>query len=227
MSKKAGRSIRKFHTRLEHAVVDRQQMLDKEQLSLESGLGKLVIVVSRQGNFASSVSRSEQINAFEEEAEMLRDSRQGHHQDIIVRHQSVVGDLVLDLQDPEVTDLVLIGNGSIADFWAAGGKHFDWLTVAKKAKHLKQGKIEQRVCGHFPLKTSVPLGTFALRDQTQLIAPTGQLIPDVHPAGELFSPVYTKPNNDSADILALIDEHHNPSAGIFRGSTSVLRPASV
>jgi hypothetical protein len=121
---------------------------------------------------------------------------------------AVIGDMKIDFGDREVTDIILIGHGSISAMWADNGKHFDWQTAARAASYLKQGKLEQRMCGNLPYKKaesdipgaghieelphkySVPLGTFAVSELANLTAATGMSIPNVNPADELFRPVF-------------------------------------
>jgi hypothetical protein len=113
----------------------------------------------------------------------------------------------MDISDPEVSDLVLIGHGHIGDLGTDEGNHFSAFDVAKSAKYLKQGKIEQRICGHFRTPFSVPLGTFALADQRNLIAPLGYKIDDINPDESLFVAVYEQAQNSADDIRTLIDAY--------------------
>jgi hypothetical protein len=96
-------------------------------------------------------------------------------------------DIGFHLADRDVSDLVLIGHGSISCFWTDGkSRNYDWRDVSKSANHLKTGIIEQRICGHLPekVKLHVPLGTFALANLENLYAAPGKQLPDDQDPGD-------------------------------------------
>lgn len=213
MKYSSGRSEKRFSRDLEKAVVEHGRKLEEGKLSLDSRAGKLVIVVSGNTDHRSKFSHEEQRKAFNNEADEIAARRDGLHGGVEIKRKATDMELGFDFADKEVSDMVLIGHGNIGDFWLENGEHFGWGRAAKYARYLKRGTIEQRVCGNFPLKTSVPLGTFALADQTRLIAPLGHAIDDVYPDEGLFKPVFSNRVNTKEDIASLIAAHYVDTQG--------------
>lgn len=211
MKEKQPRSERRFEKDLAKAVGLHADKLANKKLSLPSGLGKLVIIVSNAPDNRDNISLADQKKAFNDEADRLAEEHRNSHQEVQVKRIANAQDLRMDLTDREVTDLTLIGHGSIGDFWMDDGGHFGWQDVSESAKYLKQGKIFQRVCGHYALKTSVATGTFGVSDQRNVLAPVGLKIPDVNPDESLFVPVYQQASNTVADILKLTNEGYEAS----------------
>lgn len=211
MKSSSERSAGRFDRNLEKAVIQHDRRLSEGKLSLPSEIGKLVIVVSGAvDNNRSALSPDQQRNAFNNEADELASNRKNLHADVIVKRKATELELGFDLSDKEVSDIILIGHGNIGDFWLANGGHFGWRQVANYARNLKQGKIEQRICGNFPRKDSVPLATFGVSDQRRLIAPLGHVIDDEFPNESLFEPVYKNEVNTKHDIERLIADHYQP-----------------
>ncbi len=206
------RSQKRFEKNVKKAVDAREELLQKNKLSVARGAGKLVIVVAGRADWNSGVSEEDQKKAFHEEADMLAEKSQPMHEKVEVVRKSNSLDLEMHLRDKEVSDLVLIGHGSIGDFWTDDGGHFGWKDFSNNMNHLKQGNIVQRVCGHYALSTSVALGTFNVSDQRNVIAPVGKMIPDINPDESLFVPVYEKAHNTVEDILELTRKYHIPSS---------------
>lgn len=203
------RSEKRFAKDVEKLVETREQYLELGKLSLKSGEGKLVIVVSTSPDKRDTDhTPAEQKKIFLEEGERLQALRAPKHQDTVMRPRAFSEDIRMDMNDPEVTDMIFIGHGSIGNFWTDGRKrNFDWLDVAKNARgilhnsaHLKQGAIEQRMCGDFPMET-VPFGTAIVSDLRNLHAATGMRIDVDHPSEDLFKPVYAA-NDDLAIQIA-------------------------
>jgi hypothetical protein len=207
---------------IEKASERRERLLQRGKLSLPSGQGILSIVVSRVPSHRSKLSPRDQHKAFLEEAYKLQQERLPDHQNVITRRIAAIGDMRLDFGDPEITDIIMIGHGSISNLWTEGGTHFDWRLAAKAASSLKQGKIEQRMCGNFPKKGgktdgqpmpeavprySVPLGTFAVSVFTNLTAAVAKAIPDTHPGDHHFQPVYAESGDILGQILALNEQY--------------------
>lgn len=193
-----------FVSRLERRVELHEQKIQDEMVSLPSHLGKLVIVVSNR-TFKDSEHDSEtQWQAFHDEADRFADLRAGYYGGLEIRRSAKLTEIRDDLRDVEVSDMMFIGHGTIDEFWLDDNHSLGWRRVAKYARYLKQGRIEQRMCGSFNHYSAVPMGTFALVDQRDLIAPLGEVIDDVCPDEALFEPVYDKPSNSIHDILNLI-----------------------
>jgi hypothetical protein len=226
MLRPQNRSERRLNKDIETASQRRQNLLDDDHLSLASGAGKLAIIVSSAPAFGSAhLGPKEQHKAFLEEAYNLRDTRAHLHQGVVVRPRAVLLDMKVDFADREITDIVLIGHGCINALWTEGGKSFDWRIASKATSYLKQGKIEQRMCGNLPAnklildsgelieelphRYSVPLGTFAVSKLTNVIAAPGLVLPDVKPNEELFKPTFIADNDPIAQITIFNENFGN------------------
>ena len=183
----------------------RQELLDAGRLSLPRGAGKLAILVAQDPTISHTTSGFKLRQAFLAEAERLREERLGDNQDVVVRRHVTPSLIKHELIDPEVTDMVLIGHGSIGSFQCDGsGNNFDWYGVSRAVTHLKQGNFEQRMCGSFPVgKYAVPMGTFAVADLTNVVAAAGRKVDDINPDEALFQPVFTEPDGPIQQIRQL------------------------
>lgn len=207
--KSTSRSAKRFEKELTKAVTKREQFLEKGKLSLPRGLGKIAIVVSNHPNEFSSADADTQIGAFLAEADEIKSNYEADNKTVELHRKASAGILQQVLTDPEVTDITLIGHGSIGDFWIGQG-HFGWSDFSAASNHLKQGNIIQRVCGHYPLKTSIATGTFSVADQRNIVAPHGKTIEDINPDESLFVPVYAMANNSVEDLLAINHQYFAP-----------------
>lgn len=225
------RSHRRFDKYVISAARQHQTKLAEGKVSLPTGLGKLAIIVSRVPDHRrDAADPREQHRVFLEEAKLLEAERKPWHQGVEIRRIANIIDMKLDFGDPEVTDIILIGHGCISALWAEGGQNFDWRMAAKAATYLKQGRIEQRMCGDWPNKRpvdtesprnnprdayTVPLGTFAVTDLTNVIAATAKVIPDAHPAAGFFEPVYERPGEPVAQIQALNERYAGRKPAVY------------
>lgn len=196
------------------AAGERQHKIDSDRLSLPSGDGLLSIIVSGQKKKRSIDtydSKGRDPFYFRLEAERLEAERVAEHQDVVVRHRATPDVLSADLGNPEITDIILIGNGSINSILLGitrfSGKelYFNWRHAARAASTLKQGRIEQRMCGHFPFAShrNVPLGTFAVSDLANVVAAPSAVIPDHDPDDGLFQPFMDESSGPFAQIQSL------------------------
>ncbi len=195
---------RRFASRLGHEVKEHERKLLNAHVSVQSRVGKLAIIVSNRVFKYGEYDARTQREAFHDEADEIAELRSGCYGGIEIRRAAKAPEIARDLGDKEVSDMIFIGHGSISGIWLDTGQTLRWRNVAKHTRYLKQGRIEQRMCGHFSDYDSVPMGTFALLDQRGLIAPVGAEIDDVDPDETLFRPVYEKSLNTAKDILALI-----------------------
>jgi hypothetical protein len=210
----------KYFEDLKRRVVKRDDLLQRDKVSLPSEMGILSVIVS--GATGPKYESDDQIArnyaARMAEAEQIADDRAGTYGDIVIRPRATQKVLIEDLRNPEVSDMVLIGHGSIARFWLdrvgeGSPKDFSWLNVAHSITALKTGKFEQRMCGHFANSThSVPLGTFAVTHFSNVLAPVGAMVeaPNGTPRDHLFVPVF----NDHESVLSQIDQLNALHAGI-------------
>lgn len=203
------RSLKRTHKRIAKAAARRDDLLEKGKLSLPSGQGILSIIVSGDADHKTNLSPAAQHKHFMEEAERLRAERQSQHQHVNIQPRAVALDIGFDLADKEVTDIIMIGHGSIGALWLDGGKgKLDWEKVVKKTAFLKRGKFEQRMCGNFPLDYNVPLGTFAVESLSSVIASPNIIVPNIHPDDSLFIPIYNDVDGLRQQIGALNDKYN-------------------
>jgi hypothetical protein len=86
--------------------------------------------------------------------EVFNDEASSSRKNIDRHQESRQAMQTLKIQDGfsgSVTDLTLIGHGSIGDFWMDDGGHC-WQDVSELQNIWKKGKIFQRVCGQYALE---------------------------------------------------------------------------
>lgn len=191
-----------------------QRKREAGRLSLPSGMGKLAIFPSNYTTSKSNVSEKDQRDGFRVEAEMLAEQRLGQHQEVQVHQAAYNGQIKAALRDPEVTDIIVIGHGSIGCFWADGfTKNFNWKDVAGATGSLKQGRFEQRTCGSFRTAYNVPLGTFAVSQLENVIAAPGKNLPDLGVQDSAFVPVFQPGAETANDVIDRLNSLHDSYAG--------------
>lgn len=229
------KSERRLRTRLIVAASERIRKQESRQLSLRSGEGLLSIIVSgqkKQDRIDTYGSKGRDPFYFRWEAERLKAERAPDHQDVVVREKATPDVLSADLGNPEITDLILVGNGTINAIllgltkFSKKEKYFNWRDAARAATTLKQGRIEQRMCGNFPFESpqNIPLGTFAVSDLANVIAAPGIIAPDRDPDDALFRPFMDESSGVLGQIRALNEEYAGRPPIIVGGNG---QPASI
>ena len=112
-------------------------------------------------------------------------------------------DTVSMIQSPHITDIVVIGHGSLTDVDFPEGS-MDWWDASIQTTHLKTGQFVQRICGHFSRRLNVPLGTFVVADQRQVIAPVKEYFQPkglLHIDNELLQAAHSQPLNSAGFII--------------------------
>ena len=66
------------------------------------------------------------------------------------------------IKDPDISDIYVIGNGSLSTLILDVRDYYDWLNVSEATDHLKLGKFIQRQCGGLTRSFNVPMGLFAV-----------------------------------------------------------------
>lgn len=199
------RSQKRFDKYLAKAESKRNTMLLRGNFSLETEVGRLAIVVSKVADHHSAAehhrSKKEmdyddhlrwQIEIFEEEAELIKSQ-----QTVLGKEARIYSATNYNLKyifaNETISDVTLIGHGSINTIWCNDPKrNFDWRSVSAATTHLKTGRIEQRMCGHFPAEKgmNLPFGTFAVVSLGQVYAATGRMLPNTIPENTVFDPVF-------------------------------------
>ena len=210
MSERVHRSERRFHAHLRRAISDHQKKLDEGSFSLSPEEGKLAVLASWGTTTNSEYSAKEQIRIFRTEAERVAASplAAAYAAAEVVQ---VAGKMDVDfvLADPEVAGMVLVGHGNIAELRLHHDKHMIWWETARATRQLKLGHFVQRMCGHFETSDSLPMGTFAVADQRNIVAALGVPIDDKYPDESLFRTVYDESMNDAESILAVRNQYWN------------------
>lgn len=191
---------------LKKALYRYNRKIEKGRFSLPAEAGRMVIIVSSQADHNSTTPAEDQIDAFNNEADWLKSLYEKTYDTVEIKRKAYSLDIPTDLSSKEVAGITLIGHGNIGDFWLEGGKHLNWTDVAR-LKYLKMGEFVHRACGNFKNEYSIPLGTFAVYNQNNYIAPVGKFIDDVYPDESLFRPVYSEPLSSTEQIHSLIDQH--------------------
>lgn len=197
-----------FRRRLEEAHAHHNALLQAQKLSLEPHLGQLAILVSSWTRDDIPMSPEAQQNAMDEAAEYLQERAQqeGVYSDIDIRRHASKATLLETIEDDEVAGITLVGHGNISTFHTTDASSLKWFTAAAHTDHLKQGGIEQRMCGRV-YKGEATLGTFLVADQRNILAAPGINIGDLVDDEELFVPVYDKSQNTPDEIQALHERY--------------------
>ncbi|HCR56048.1 TPA: hypothetical protein DIV49_03675 [Candidatus Saccharibacteria bacterium] len=197
-----------FRDRLHTAYEHHDALLQAQKLSVEPHLGQLAILVSSWTRNDIPMSPEAQQNAMDEAAEYLQERAQqkGVYSDIDIRRHASKATLLETIEDDEVAGITLVGHGNISTFHTADASSLKWFTAAAHTDHLKQGGIEQRMCGRV-YKGEAALGTFLVADQRNILAAPGINVDDLVDDEELFVPVYDKPQNTPDEIQALHERY--------------------
>ena len=119
------------------------------------------------------------------------------------------------VQDPEISDVVIIGHGGLSYANAQPATDtsepelVDWWQLSDMSDHLKQGFFIQRTCGETKRHLNVPLGLFVVSDARNIRAAVGRPITagDVESDGyapdHLFIPVADQERLTRADVKRL------------------------
>lgn len=83
-------------------------------------------------------------------------------------------DITRLIQDPDVANIYMIGNGSLSSLVLDVKDYYDWTDVSQASTHLKQGLFIQRQCGNLSRVLNVPLGLFAVTDARNVQAAFGE-----------------------------------------------------
>lgn len=209
MTNKHFKKLRRLDRSLERALRNYEIKLDKGRVSLPAEMGKMVIVVSNRADLLSHVPANDQVEAFHNEADDLKDHYTRYYDTVEIRRRAIKSDISMDLSDKDTSGIVLIGHGNIGDFWLEKSDHLTWKD-ASNSRYLRMGEFVQRTCGNFPNNLTVPLGTFAVSEQSSYTAPVGEFIDDISPNEELFRLVYDRPVHSIEDIHRLVDQYTNP-----------------
>lgn len=167
----------------ERAVGWWEEMHNSKAYSLPSEVGGLAVICSYYTDFNNDstdrVSKQSlrDIKKFRNEGLKIAElaQKQGKQAEAILNANAIdVGNV---LRDPTISDVVVIGHGCLSSVYMKDPRSadtlYDWYDVALDTDHLKTGVFTQRFCGGLRRKLPVPLGTFAMADHRNVLAPIG------------------------------------------------------
>jgi hypothetical protein len=155
------------HT-IEPAIERRAELISQEAFSRPSTEPRVAVVVSFVRNLCQVVPDEAAI--LRREASAVLNYFQADGIDAVDVASPTKNDMDALLQDPTITDICLIGEGSLGSICVldnaedpASGVPYDWIDVSETADHLKTGSIYQRMCSVTRV-SRVAWGTFAAAD---------------------------------------------------------------
>lgn len=168
--------------------------------SVPTDVGRVAIICTYSANLCSDESESlapreeRDIKIFRKEAFALAENIETSGQDTVTIFGANANDMNDVLRDPTISDVVLIGHGTLSFIIMPNGNdtQYDWQDVSKAADHLKTGVFVQRHCGLFRRNVSVPLGAFCMADHSNVVAPVGRYFAPkglLHPHNALLTRV--------------------------------------
>ena len=214
--KKRAKNNRHFVHLLEKYSDRRQRLLEAGKLSLPSHEGCHMVIVSPAADYNSSLTPEQQKTVFLTEGERIAEelTRLKRFGGVTLTRTVNDTEFGMAIKDPEVSDITLIGHGSISALMMPQGVSYDWQDVARAANtNLKQGVFMQRTCGNV-YKRRVPLATFMMADMTNYYGAIGVSVPEEHPSDELFVPLYTEATVAAHGLVTLMNQHLKEDARI-------------
>lgn len=146
--------------------------------SLPYDLGATAILCSSAGDGDDKDEIARDVGYFRAEGRMMADEYRAHGRRVELVENARTGDLAALLRDETISDVVTIGHGALSWFALSDERgqvcRFDWRDTAEQADHLKTGRFEQRHCGQFARRLSVPMGAFAMQYHHRVWAAVGQ-----------------------------------------------------
>lgn len=153
-----------------------ERLYEEQKFSAPSSVGLMAIMFSHYSPLNDEAERAREIGAFADEAEHFK-----RLANVLGKKATVTSGITLEtlqesvLQRRDVSDVMLIGNGSFSHIWGDNGVAIDWNDLAVSTNHLKQGEFIQRFCGIFNRSLNTPFSTFAVTDPRKIYAPVGKL----------------------------------------------------
>ena len=158
--------------RLSKASKEWRQRFDNKQFGAPPEEYFLGIVAASRQVPKEAQSNCEYEFTLEAEQILERVRSQGRQADIcIAESKDAVASFV---GNRAITDLVFIGHGHLTKLRLGDDSHLTWFNLFKYLDHLKQGHVNQRVCGGAYDDVSVALGTFAVSDMRNVFAPVNR-----------------------------------------------------
>lgn len=176
----------------ERAMERWDELRETRAYSVPQHVGTTAIIASGYALKDTDEGRFE-VAGFSHEAYAFADKIQATGQKTEVAVNATGEDLRAILRDPSICNVITIGHGALPYLYIENGlreghgtpnDRFDWKDVSGSTDHLKTGYFLQRHCGNASRLLSVPLGAFALHDQSNVFAPTEQYFDPTGPDDE-------------------------------------------
>lgn len=167
-----------------------ERLRDAELFSAAPELGMTAIIYSIYESVESDDEEQSfkliESREFADEAHAIADSVNAQNGDaFVIRGLSPESLEEGVIANRDVANVVIIGHGTFSSVFTDEGDSIEWSDVSRMATHLKTGYIEQRFCGKYRFKLSVPFGLFAAQSARNILAAKGKrFCPDTDPDHE-------------------------------------------
>jgi hypothetical protein len=137
--------------------------------------GRAAIFVTNTGYGEDDKMREYTCRYMQSEADDYANCFSDFYADVEVRRTITRDGIRQALEDPEVSGMIIIGEGNLSCVFDDGCEDtIRWSDISEWSTHLKQGVFFQRFCGNIPEGVPVPLGTFAMTSLSSVWAAVGQ-----------------------------------------------------
>ncbi|MEK7599882.1 MAG: hypothetical protein AAB462_02515 [Patescibacteria group bacterium] len=163
----------------EHQMFNRAQakwsgLIEAGNLSVPVEIGRTAVISSYfTDEEPDTVTGMSELAMFRGEALDLADRIQQSGGDPELAIDATRHDINRLIQDPEIANIYVIGNGSLSSLLLDVKDYYDWKSVSEATTHIKQGIFVQRQCGNLSRVRNVPMGLFAITDPRNVHAALG------------------------------------------------------
>jgi hypothetical protein len=167
------------HAELRHQQLDR---MSPDDVRRQGGLA--IFVASRFNDQSAPISAVEQRRTLNNYADLIATTREREARVAavalgapVVHHVMTFENVAAAIKDPQITDLVFVGQGSESAIFGHRGKSLTAIDLAEMPHdHLKHS-VKQYMFGDFPEVEATPLGRFVTLDTTGAQAVGGLSFP--------------------------------------------------
>lgn len=153
------------------AVAKRELLKNDGFFSVPSEIGRTAIISSLFTDEGLDTERgTTELESFRQEAYALADMVSARDGIPELAVDASRGDINRLIKDPDVSDIYVIGNGSLSTLILDVRDYYDWLNVSNATDHLKLGKFIQRQCGGLTRQFNPPMGLFAVSHPGDILA---------------------------------------------------------